>query len=91
MATELAKAYVQIIPSAEGIQGQIADALSGEADSAGKSGGKKYASGFGAMTKKALVGLGACGGRPFQPRRHFGAQLRRSGGLCPSQRNKANP
>lgn len=58
MATELAKAYVQIIPSAEGIQGQIADALSGEADSAGKSGGRKYASGFGAMTKKALVGLG---------------------------------
>ena len=30
--TELAKAYVQIIPSAEGIKGKITEALGGEAD-----------------------------------------------------------
>ena len=35
--TELAKAYVQIIPSARGIKGKITEALSGEAKSAGKS------------------------------------------------------
>lgn len=37
MATELAKAYVQIIPSAEGIQGRIRKELEPEADSAGSS------------------------------------------------------
>lgn len=39
MATELAKAYVQIIPSAKGIKGSISSLLGGEADSAGKSAG----------------------------------------------------
>ncbi|MBQ1559288.1 MAG: phage tail tape measure protein, partial [Pseudomonas sp.] len=58
MATELAKAYVQIIPSAQGIQGSISDVLGGEADSAGKESGKKYASGLGSSLKKALVGVG---------------------------------
>ena len=38
MATELAKAYVQIVPSAEGMKGMITKELGGEADSAGKSG-----------------------------------------------------
>ena len=40
MATELAKAYVQIIPSAKGIKGSISSLLGEEADSAGKSAGK---------------------------------------------------
>ena len=31
MATELAKAYVQIVPSAQGIQGAISDVMNGEA------------------------------------------------------------
>ena len=35
MATELAKAYVQIIPSAVGIQGRIQKEIEPEADSAG--------------------------------------------------------
>lgn len=39
MATELAKAYVQIVPSARGIQGSISQALGGEAAAAGKSAG----------------------------------------------------
>ena len=39
MATELGKAYVQIIPSAQGISGSISQALGGEAASAGKSAG----------------------------------------------------
>ncbi|MGX7104128.1 phage tail protein [Globicatella sanguinis] len=37
MATEIAKAYVQLIPSAEGIQGKMENLLGGEAKSAGLS------------------------------------------------------
>lgn len=44
MATELAKAYVQIIPSARGIQGSITQALGGEAASAGTSAGQTFGS-----------------------------------------------
>lgn len=60
MATELAKAYVQIVPSAQGIKGSISSALNGEADSAGVSAGKtaggKLVSG---MTKAvAVAGIG---------------------------------
>ena len=39
--TTIAKAYVQIMPSAEGIQGRLTDALSGPLDEAGKSAGAK--------------------------------------------------
>ncbi len=39
MATELGKAYVQIIPSAKGISGKISSALKGESQSAGTSSG----------------------------------------------------
>ena len=73
MATEIAKAYVQIIPSAEGISGSITEVLSGEAQSAGQSSGKKFSSSFGgaigtglkvaggaaAVAGTALAGLGA--------------------------------
>ena len=41
MATELAKAYVQIIPSAEGISGSLSSIFDGEATKAGDSAGKK--------------------------------------------------
>ena len=55
---ELAKAYVQIIPSAQGIQGSIASVMNGEADSAGKSAGESFAGKFGGIAKKAIAGLG---------------------------------
>lgn len=58
MATELAKAYVQIIPSARGMEGAISDVMNGESTSAGEGAGKGFASSFGSMAKKALVGLG---------------------------------
>ena len=38
--TQLAKAYVQIVPSAQGIQGKIESEMSGPLSSAGSSGGK---------------------------------------------------
>lgn len=44
MATELAKAYVQIVPSARGIQGSITRALGGEASAAGISAGQDFGS-----------------------------------------------
>lgn len=36
---ELAKAYVQIVPSADGIQGSISHIMGGEASAAGESAG----------------------------------------------------
>ena len=44
MATELGKAYVQIVPSAKGISGSITKELKGESESAGKSAGSTIAS-----------------------------------------------
>lgn len=61
MATELAKAYVQIVPSAEGISGSLSKVLDGEATSAGKSAGGKFSSAMGGFLKTgaaALAGLG---------------------------------
>ncbi len=67
MATELAKAYVQIVPSAKGIKGKLSEELGGEADSAGKSAGLSIASAIkGAIAAagigtalKAAIGEGA--------------------------------
>jgi len=53
MATELAKAYVQIIPTAEGIKGKLSEALGGEAESAGKAAGEKAGSSFGSVLSGA--------------------------------------
>ena len=59
--TELAKAYVQIIPSADGIKGKLSNALGGEASSAGDSAGKVAGTSLGASIKKmiAAAGIGA--------------------------------
>lgn len=54
MTTALAKAYVQIVPSAQGIKGSISNVLSGEATSAGNNAGLKIA---GAL-KKAIAAAG---------------------------------
>lgn len=51
MATELAKAYVQIVPSAVGIQGRIRKEIEPEADSAGSSFGGKMVG----MIKKVIA------------------------------------
>lgn len=68
MATELGKAYVQIIPSAQGISGSIEKAIGGEAASAGKSAGADLmgalkgaiaAAGIGVAIKQSLDAGGA--------------------------------
>ena len=61
--TEIAKAYVQIIPSADGIKGRLTEELGGEAESAGNSAGLNIvsaikgaiaAAGIGALIKSTL-------------------------------------
>lgn len=52
---DLGKAYVQIVPSAEGIQGSITKLISGEADSAGTSAGKSMLSSMSKAIKAGAV------------------------------------
>ena len=53
---ELAKAYVQIVPSADGIKGGITKALGGEADSAGKAAGGRMMSAIKSAIASAGIG-----------------------------------
>ena len=66
MGTELAKAYVQILPSTRGIKGQLTNLLGGEASAAGKSAGGLFSSSLGSaigLGSKALGGFaGMLGG-----------------------------
>ena len=62
MATELAKAYVQIVPSTEGIKGELSKSLGGEATSAGKEAGKKSGGSFVSSMAKTLAGGAAAVG-----------------------------
>ena len=55
---DLGQAYVQIVPSADGISGAIAKVLDPEADSAGRSAGTKVGGGIADFAKKAVVALG---------------------------------
>ncbi len=55
---ELAKAYVQIVPSAKGIKGSITEALGGEADSAGGKAGEAFGSKMVGGLKKVLAAAG---------------------------------
>lgn len=58
MATELAKAYVQIIPSADGIGGKLSSALGSGADEAGRSAGETAGNNLVGTLKKVVVGAG---------------------------------
>lgn len=58
MATELGKAYVQIIPSASGIKGRLAGIMNPEASAAGESAGKAAGNSLGEAIKKAIVAAG---------------------------------
>ena len=58
MATELAKAYVQIIPSAKNIKQSIEDALGDGIGSAGDSAGETFGSRLASMAKKVIAAAG---------------------------------
>ena len=55
---ELGKAYVQIVPSAQGITGSISRVLNGEAASAGDSAGQTVGENLAGSMKKALAASG---------------------------------
>lgn len=78
--TDIGKAYVQIVPSAEGISGSISNVLNGEASSAGtKAGttiGKKLLGAFGAL------GIGVAVGKIVSSAMSEGGELQQSiGGI----------
>ncbi|MBQ6035778.1 MAG: hypothetical protein IJL43_00565 [Lachnospiraceae bacterium] len=60
---ELAKAYVQIVPTTQGIQGELNSALTDAGEKAGQKGGSGIASGIGSaiggITKVATAGIAA--------------------------------
>lgn len=56
---DIAKAYVQIIPSAEGIKGNLTEMFGGEAASAGMAAGSSFAGGMGKAIGAAKIGATA--------------------------------
>ena len=77
---ELAQAYVQIIPSADGIKGKISEALGGEAQSAGQAAGASIGANIGGMIKKAIMAAGI--GMAIKSAVSEGAELEQSiGGI----------
>lgn len=55
---DIAKAYVQIVPSAKGIKNSLGSLLGGEAESAGKNAGGRFSTVFGTAAKAGLAALG---------------------------------
>ena len=80
MATEIAQAYVQLIPSARGITGKIQSILNPEASAAGQSAGQSMGSSMMATLKKVIVAAGI--GKAFKATLDEGAALQQSlGGI----------
>ena len=85
MATNLGKAYVQIMPSAKGISGMISKELDGEVSSAGKRAGNSLVS----TIKGAVVAAGI--GKLFASSLMEGGKLQQSlGGVETLFKNNAN-
>ena len=85
MATNLGKAYVQIMPSAKGISGMISKELDGEVKSAGQSAGNSLVSSI----KSAVVAAGI--GKLFASSLMEGGKLQQSlGGVETLFKNNAN-
>ena len=80
MGTELAKAYVQIVPSAKGISGSISKELGGEASVAGSSSGESFAGNMLGKVKQLIAVAGI--GKVFSEAISEGADLEQSlGGI----------
>lgn len=61
MASELARAYVQIVPTAQGMKGQLEELLGKESTDTGKQAGTNIGNSIGAFIKKtlAVIGIGS--------------------------------
>lgn len=80
MATELGKAYVQIVPSAQGISGSITKAMGGEVDAAGTKAGQSFGRKFISVAGKAIAAAGL--GKLIAESVNQGGQLEQSlGGI----------
>lgn len=80
MATEIAQAYVQLIPSARGITGKIQSLLNPEASAAGQSAGQSLGSSLVSVMKKVIAAAGI--GKAFSAAISEGAALQQSlGGI----------
>lgn len=78
MATELGKAYVQIVPSAKGISGAIGDELDPEATAAGESAGSKMSLGIKATLMAGAAAVGAAAVKAIGASITEGAKLQQS-------------
>lgn len=78
MATELGKAYVQIIPSAEGIKNQMIKELGGDVVGAGEQTGKSFGSKLVSFATKAIAAGGI--GKAISSSISEGADLQQSVG-----------
>lgn len=77
---ELAKAYVQIVPSADGIQGSISRIMGGEASSAGESAGTLLGTKLVGTLKKVIAAAGI--GKMISDSLNLGGALQQSiGGI----------
>lgn len=80
MATEIAQAYVQLIPSARGITGKIQSLLNPEASAAGQSAGQSLGSSLVSVMTKVIAAAGI--GKAFSAAISEGAALQQSlGGI----------
>ena len=80
MATEIAQAYVQLIPSARGITGKIQSILNPEASAAGQSAGQSLGSSLVGVMTKVIAAAGI--GKAFSAAINEGAALQQSlGGI----------
>lgn len=80
MATEIAQAYVQLIPSARGITGKIQSLLNPEASAAGQSAGQSMGSSLVSVMTKVIAAAGI--GKAFSAAISEGAALQQSlGGI----------
>ncbi len=80
MATEIAQAYVQLIPSARGITGKIQSLLNPEASAAGQSAGQSLVSSLVSVMTKVIAAAGI--GKAFSAAISEGAALQQSlGGI----------
>ena len=76
MATEIAQAYVQLIPSARGITGKIQSLLNPEASAAGQSAGQSLGSSLVSVMTKVIAAAGI--GKAFSAAISEGAALQQS-------------
>ena len=80
--TDIGKAYVQIIPKAQGIEGKISQIVDPEAQAAGQSSGESFAAKFTSIAKKVISTAGSGIGKIISESLNAGGAIQQSfGGL----------